>query len=188
MCLITQWLRVFPLSNIIIKNGISHWEISVVIVITVSSKAVCMVCMLTYIASVWINRIRLQILLVVSRTGKINISLPPFVPENLISRDGFGSPVPRQPAHLNTQARCLLTGLLPSSATASIYLFKPPYAIGSVPSVSGHAIVHRWRSLPRVCRHRASKPQGNSKRVLPCLAGHHGPNTTRLSFPHPLLV
>ena len=34
---------------------------------------------------------------------------------------------------------------------------KPPYAIGSVPSLSGHAIAYRWRSLPRVRRHRASK-------------------------------
>ena len=25
-----------------------------------------------------------------------------FAPENLVSRDGFGSPVPRQPAHLRT--------------------------------------------------------------------------------------
>ena len=49
----------------------------------------------------------------------------------------------------------------------SIYLFKPPYAIGSVPSLSGHAIACRWRSLPRVLRHRASKPQGSSKRLLP---------------------
>ena len=47
------------------------------------------------------------------------------------------------------------------------YLFKPPYAIGSTPSLSGHAIAYRWRSLPRVPRHRASKPQGNSKRALP---------------------
>ena len=44
---------------------------------------------------------------------------------------------------------------------------KPPYAIGSVPSLSGHAVAYRWRSLPRVCRHRASKPQGSSERVLP---------------------
>ena len=36
---------------------------------------------------------------------KINISLSPFAPENLISRDGLGSPVPRQPAHLHTQAK-----------------------------------------------------------------------------------
>ena len=51
-----------------------------------------------------INRVRLPILLVVSSTGKMNISLSPFAPENLASRDGFGSPVPRQPAHLHTQA------------------------------------------------------------------------------------
>ena len=44
---------------------------------------------------------------------------------------------------------------------------KPPYAIGSVPSLSGHAIAYRWRPLPRVRRHRASKPQGSSERVLP---------------------
>ena len=31
-------------------------------------------------------------------------SLSAFAPENLVSRDGFGSPVPRQPAHLRTQA------------------------------------------------------------------------------------
>ena len=55
----------------------------------------------------------------------------------------------------------------PSSAGVSIYLFKPRYAIGSVPSLSGHAIAYRWRSLPRVPRHGASKPQGSSKRVLP---------------------
>ena len=44
---------------------------------------------------------------------------------------------------------------------------KPPYAIGSVPSLSGHAIAYRWRSLTRVRRHRASNPQGSSERVLP---------------------
>ena len=34
---------------------------------------------------------------------KIHISLSPFAPENLVSRDGFGSLVPRQPAHHHTQ-------------------------------------------------------------------------------------
>ena len=47
---------------------------------------------------------------------------------------------------------------------------KPPYAIGPVQSLSGHPIAYRWRSLPRVRRHRASKPQGSSERVLPFLA------------------
>ena len=31
----------------------------------------------------------------VSSTGKMNVSLFAFAPENLVSRDGFGSPVPR---------------------------------------------------------------------------------------------
>ena len=38
------------------------------------------------------------------RTGKMKNSLSAFAPENLVSRDGFGSPVPRQPAHLHTHA------------------------------------------------------------------------------------
>ena len=52
------------------------------------------------------NRVRwLSILHVVSLSRKINISLSAFVPKNLVSsRDGFGSPVPRQPAHLHTEA------------------------------------------------------------------------------------
>ena len=33
-----------------------------------------------------------------------NISLSAFAPENLVSRDGFGSLVPRQPSRLHTQA------------------------------------------------------------------------------------
>ena len=40
--------------------------------------------------------------------GELNMemdtSLSPFAPENLVSRDEFGSPVPRQPAHLHTSA------------------------------------------------------------------------------------
>ena len=57
-----------------------------------------------HIARVCINWVRLPILLVVSSTGKMNISLSAFAPKNLASRDGFGSPVPRQPAHLYTRA------------------------------------------------------------------------------------
>ena len=39
--------------------------------------------------------------------GQLNRKIFPLsacVPENLVSRDGFDSPVPRQPAHLYTQA------------------------------------------------------------------------------------
>ena len=54
----------------------------------------------------------------------MNISLSPFAPENLVSRDGFGSLVPRQPTHLHTQAESrakIFAGFLPISAVASIY-------------------------------------------------------------------
>ena len=98
----------------------------------------------------------------------MNISLSAFARENLVSRDGFGSLVPRQPAHLHTQAESGAylrdSSRVPRRRPS---LFKPPYAIGSIPSLLGHAIAYRWRSLPRVRRHRASKPQGSSERVLP---------------------
>ena len=119
------------------------------------------------IAKVWINRVRLPILLVVSWTGKINIPLSPYVPENLVSRDGFSRPVPRQPAHLHTQAESGADLRNSSRIPRRRPFMKPPYAIGSVPSLSGHAFAYRWPSLPRVRRHRDSKPQGSSGRVLP---------------------
>ena len=99
----------------------------------------------------------------------MNISLSAFAPKNMVSRDGFGSsPVPRQPAHLHTQAE---SGAQDSSRVPRrrpfIYL-KLLYVIASIPSLSCRAIIaYRWRSLPRVCRRRASKPQGSSKRMLP---------------------
>ena len=70
-----------------------------------SGKTTCRFIRLHHTYSrVWISRVRLPILLMVSLTGKMNNSLSPFAPKNLTSRDGFGSPVPRQPAHLHTQA------------------------------------------------------------------------------------
>ena len=92
-----------------------------------------------------------------------------FAPEKLVSRDGYGSPVPCQPTHLHTPAES--GAYLRDSSRVPwrrpfIY-FKPPYAIGSVPRLSSHAIAYRWRSLPRVRRHRARKPQGSPERVLP---------------------
>ena len=43
--------------------------------------------------------------------------------------------------------------------------------------------VYRWRSLPRVRRHRASSPQGSSSNGCCHFSGHHGPINVRLSFP-----
>ena len=42
-----------------------------------------------------------------------NISLPAFAPKNLVSRDGFGGIVPRQLAHLHSQAECGAYEILP---------------------------------------------------------------------------
>ena len=97
----------------------------------------------------------------------MNISLPAFAPEKLVSRDGFSRPVPRQPAHLHTQAESGAYLRDSSRVPRRRPFMKPPYAIESVPSLSGYAIAYRWHSLPRVRRHRASKPQGSSERVLP---------------------
>ena len=96
-----------------------------------------------------------------------SIPLSPCVPQNLVSRDGFSRPVPRQPAHLHPQAESGAYLRDSSRVPRRRPFMKPPYAIGSVPSLSGHAIAYRWRSLPRVPRHRASKPQGSSERLLP---------------------
>ena len=99
----------------------------------------------------------------------MSISLSAFAPENLVLRDGFGSPGPRQPAHLHTPAEsgAYLRDSSRVPRRRPFIYFKPSYAIGSVPSLSGHAIAYRRRELPRVRRHRASKPQGSSERVLP---------------------
>ena len=95
----------------------------------------------------------------------MNIPLSLCVPEDFVSRDGFSRPVPRQPAHLHTQAES--GAYLRDSSRVPRPFMKPPYATGSVPSLWGHAIAYRWRSLPRVRRQRASKPQGSFERVLP---------------------
>ena len=95
-----------------------------------------------------------------------------FAPENLVSRDGFGSPVPRQSAHLHTQADLVLTYYgIPPEFRGGVHLFVlnrhtichrvSPEFIGSC------NWVRRWRSLSRARWHRASKPQGSSERVVP---------------------
>ena len=72
------------------------------------------------------------------------------------------------PAHLHTQAEsgAYLRDSSRVPRRRPFIHFKPPYAIRSVPSLSGHAIAYQWRSLPRVRQHRASKPQGSFERVL----------------------
>ena len=56
-------------------------------------------CMVRSFSRVWTNRIWFLIQSMFSLRGKIRFLLSPFVPKNLILRDGFGRPVPSQPAH-----------------------------------------------------------------------------------------
>ena len=78
-----------------------------------------------------------------------NIPLSPCVPENLVSRDGFSRPVPRPPAHLHTQAESGAYLRDSSRVPRRRPFMKPPYAIGSVPSLSGHAIYSTHLSIPK---------------------------------------
>ena len=87
--------------------------------------------------------------------------LSPFLPINLASQERFGSVILRMNLVL-TRGIPPDFRVLSISAASSIYLFKPPYATGSVPSLSGQAIACRWSSLPSVCLHRTSSPQGSS--------------------------
>ena len=96
----------------------------------------------------------------------MDIPLSPCVPENLVSRDGFSRPVPRQSAHLHTQAESGAY-LRDSSRVPRRRPYETAIRHRVSPELSGHAVAYRWRSLPRVRRHRASKPQGSSERVLP---------------------
>ena len=68
----------------------------------------------------------------------------------------------------------VLTHGIPPDFRGGVHVFVQPLAIGSVPSLSGHAIAYTWCSPPRVRRHRAS-----SLMVVPvtgaAFAGHHVP-------------
>ena len=90
------------------------------------------------------------------------------MPENLVSRDGFSRPVPRQPAHLHTQAESgayLVTGFLPSSAAASIHETAIRHRVSPEFIRSRNCVPMAFTAESR--RRRTSKPQGSSERVLP---------------------
>ena len=69
--------------------------------------------------------VRLPILLVVSRIWKIYGSLLAFAPENLVSRDGFGSPVPSRASLLISILRLnlVLKYVIPPELRGGVHLF-----------------------------------------------------------------
>ena len=60
---------------------------------------------------------------------KMNISLSAFVPENLISRDGFGSPVTRQPAHLHTMAESGEYNTMTATICMHVYVWSSHFVV-----------------------------------------------------------
>ena len=96
------------------------------------------------------------------------ISLSLFTPENLVSRDGFDSPVSRQPAHFHTQAE---SGAYFRDSSRvprrRLYINLNRHTPSVQSRVHRVTQLHRWRSLRRIHRHSASKLQGSSKWVLP---------------------
>ena len=52
----------------------------------------------------------------------MNVSVSAFAPENLVSLDRFGSTIPRQPAHLHTQANTGAYGI-PPEFRRGVHLF-----------------------------------------------------------------
>ena len=84
--------------------------------------------------------------------------------------------------HTQAESGAFLTGFLPICAVASNCLI-PSTAVELVPSLSGHTIAYRWRSLPRVHRRRAISPQGSSSNACCLFRHHHRPINARVSFP-----
>ena len=83
----------------------------------------------------------------------------------------------------------VLTHGIPPEFRGGVHILLPaPHTIGSVPSLSDHAIAYRLRSLPRVRWHRASSPQGSSSDwCCLCITTDQMLLCSSL-FPHPLLV
>ena len=92
-----------------------------------------------------------------------NISASAFAPENLISRNGFGSLVPRQPVHLYTQA-----GSGAYLRDSSRVPRRRPFIYTNRHTPSGQSRVYRVTQLPTDgvhCRESASTGSVNLKVV-----------------------
>ena len=118
----------------------------------------------------------------------MNVPLSPYVPENLVSRDGFSRPIPRQLAHLHTQA-----GSGAYSRDSSRVPRRRPVLYLNRHTPLGQSRVYRVTQLRTNgvhCRESAGtgplvlKVVSSSNRCCH-FAGHHGSMNVRLSFPTP---
>ena len=141
-------------------------ECSLIIILKLELATCVQICMyacmyvawLSHVAEYRLNGVKLPILLVVSYTVEYIFACPRSC-LSVWSRE-TGSAVPSRTSllFLHTQSK---SGAY-SRDSSRFPPRRPPYAIGSVPRLSGHAIAYGWRLLPRVRQHRASNTQGSS--------------------------
>ena len=108
------------------------------------------------------------------------------MPENLVSRDEFSRPVPRQPAHLHSQ-----TTYIAYFGDSSRFPRRRPFIYLKRHTPSGQSRVYRVTQLRTDgahCRESASTGPVVAVKVVPVtavFADHHGPINVRLSCPTP---
>ena len=136
-------------------------ECSLIIILNLELAICVQICMyvcmyvawLSHVTEYRLNRVKLPILLVVSYTAEYIFACPRSC-LSVWSRE-TGSAVPSRVSllFLHTQSK---SGAY-SRDSSRFQPWRPPYAIGSVPRLSGHAIAYGWRLLPR-----GSPTQGSS--------------------------
>ena len=99
----------------------------------------------------------------------MRFSLSPFAPENLVSRDGFGSPVPPQPAYLHTQTEYGAYLLRDSSRVPRrpLFIYFKHHTPSGQSRVFGSRICVPLAFTAESPPAQPSKPQGSSRRMLP---------------------
>ena len=106
----------------------------------------------------------------------MNITLSAFAPENLVSQEGFGSPVSRQPAHLHTQAKYGAylrdSSPVPRRRPFIIYIRQTP---------SGQSRVHRVTQLRTDGVH-CRESAGTGPVPLPLIGLSHTPAVTNVRY------
>ena len=182
-------IRPCPVSLFMLIASSLEWGIKV----CYHEKLWCMyssyVCMAITSSGLGVDREWLPIRRVFSRTGKITFSLSLYAPDNLVTRDRFVRPsYPASAWSFSTlRLNLVLTHGVPTAFHGGVHLLTPPMVIGSVSSLSGHTIAYRWRSLPRVRRHKASSLQDISSNLC-CNSGLARRTILCASlFPHPLV-
>ena len=130
---------------------------------------------------VWIDRVRLTILLVVSWTRKMNISLSPLAPESLIFRE-MGLAVPSRASLLILYSQAEYGAY---SRDSSRFPRRRPLTIGLNRHTPSSNRLAQLRTDGVDCRESAGTGPVNLK-VVPATAaafsGHHEPINVRLSF------